>query len=161
MFRMSSGGPMKRGIGIIKEAAGRDASMRVEMLEAYNVPPDVVTLWREAVGQRLLPVQERAVKEFGLFGSGNLVVFSPTSSGKTFIGEMAAVHAARASTRVFYLVPQRALATEKFNEFRRRYEPIGIDVVVSSRDHREFDKQIRERAFEIAVVVFEKLQSLL
>ncbi|HEY0714776.1 MAG TPA: DEAD/DEAH box helicase, partial [Polyangia bacterium] len=115
-------------------------AMRIEALEAYDIESKVLDIWRTTIGARLLPVQERAVKEFGLFGGGNLVVFSPTSSGKTFIGEMAAVHAARASTRVFYLVPQRALATEKFHEFRRRYEPIGIDVVVSSRDHREFDK---------------------
>jgi helicase len=63
--------------------------MKVDTLEAYNVPPDILAIWRDQVGPDLLPVQERAVKEFGLFGDGNLIVFSPTSSGKTFIGEMA------------------------------------------------------------------------
>jgi helicase len=135
--------------------------MRIEALEAYDIEPALIDVWRATVGERLLPVQERAIKEFGLFGDDNLVVFSPTSSGKTFIGEMAAVKAARANTRVFYLVPQRALADEKFREFRSRYVPAGIDVVVSSRDHREYDSQIRERSFEIAIVVFEKLRALL
>lgn len=135
--------------------------MRIDALEAYDIEPQLLDIWRTTVGPRLLPVQERAVKEFGLFGGGNLVVFSPTSSGKTFIGEMAGVHAARAGSRVFYLVPQRALAAEKFNEFRGRYRPVGIDVVVSSRDHREYDRHIRNRAFDIAVVVFEKLQGLI
>ena len=65
--------------------------MKVETLEAYNVPPDIIDVWRNHVGPELLPVQERTVKEFGLFGTDNLIVFSPTSSGKTFIGEMAAV----------------------------------------------------------------------
>jgi helicase len=135
--------------------------MRVEALEAYDIEPALIETWRQGIGPRLLPVQERAVKEFGLFGGGNLVVFSPTSSGKTFIGEMAAVKAARANGRVFYLVPQRALAEEKFREFRARYGPIGLDVVVSSRDHREHDAQIRDRRFELAIVVFEKLRALL
>jgi helicase len=135
--------------------------MRIEALEAYDIEPALIETWRESIGPRLLPVQERAVKEFGLFGGGNLVVFSPTSSGKTFIGEMAAVKAARANGRVFYLVPQRALAEEKFREFRARYGPIGLDVVVSSRDHREHDAQIRDRQFELAIVVFEKLRALL
>jgi ATP-dependent DNA helicase len=135
--------------------------MKVETLEAYNVPPDIIEVWRDQVGSELLPVQERAVKEFGLFGADNLIVFSPTSSGKTFIGEMAAVKAARENTKVFYLVPQKALAAEKFEELRRRYAPVGINVVVSSRDHREFDDQILRRDFQIAVVVFEKLQALL
>ena len=79
--------------------------MKVDTLEAYNVPPDIIEVWRNHVGPELLPVQERAVKEFGLFGTDNLIVFSPTSSGKTFIGEMAAVKAARENTKVFYLVP--------------------------------------------------------
>ena len=56
--------------------------MKVETLEAYNVPADVIELWRREIGPELLPVQERAVKEFGLFGADNLIVFSPTSSGK-------------------------------------------------------------------------------
>jgi len=135
--------------------------MRVDTLEAYNVAPDILAIWRESVGADLLPVQERAVKEFGLFSQGNLIVFSPTSSGKTFIGEMAAVKAARENTKVFYLVPQKALAEEKFQEFRQRYGKAGIKVVVSSRDHREYDDDIERREFQIAVVVFEKMQALL
>jgi len=39
------------------------------------------------VGERLLPVQERAVKELGLLGDRNLIVFSPTSSARRFRSE--------------------------------------------------------------------------
>jgi helicase len=74
---------------------------------------------------------------------------------------MSCSSAARENTKVFYLVPQKALAAEKFEELRRRYGPVGINVVVSSRDHREFDDQILRRDFQIAIVVFEKLQALL
>lgn len=137
------------------------APMRIETLEAYNIDRDVLEIWRRMVGPVLLPVQERAVKEFGLFGRENLIVFSPTSSGKTFVGEMAAVKAAREKTKVFYLVPQKALAEEKYRELSARYEEAQIRVVVSSRDHREHDTRIVRRDFQIAVVVFEKLQSLL
>ena len=135
--------------------------MRIDSLEAHNVAPDILAIWRKTVGPELLPVQERAVKEFGLFGEGNLIVFSPTSSGKTFIGEMAAVKAARENGKVLYLVPQKALAEEKYHELKRRYGPLGIKVVVSSRDHREYDEEIERREFQVAVVVFEKLQALL
>ncbi|HVV51139.1 MAG TPA: DEAD/DEAH box helicase [Polyangia bacterium] len=135
--------------------------MKVETLEAYNVPSDILAVWRQQVGADLLPVQERAIKEFGLFAEGNLIVFSPTSSGKTFVGEMAAVKAARGNTKVLYLVPQKALAVEKFEELRRRYSSAGIKVVVSSRDRREHDDDIERGDFHIAVVVFEKVQALL
>ncbi|HLK13265.1 MAG TPA: DEAD/DEAH box helicase [Fimbriimonadaceae bacterium] len=135
--------------------------MRVETLEAYNVSTDLLEIWRTTVGPTLLPVQALAVKEYGLFTGGNLIVFSPTSSGKTFIGEMAAVKAARENMKVFYLVPQKALAEEKYREFSRRYSKAGIDVAISSRDRREFDRQILGRQFQIAIVVYEKLQTLL
>jgi len=110
--------------------------MKIETLEAYNVPPDILAIWQSQVGAELLPVQERAVKEFGLFAESNLIVFSPTSSGKTFVGEMAAVKAARGNTKVFYMVPQKALAAEKFEELHRRYSPAGIKVVVPTRARR-------------------------
>jgi len=64
----------------------REAEFGVDTLEAYNVPDDILAISRKNVGEHLLPVQERAVKEFGLFVDANLIVFSPTSSGKTFIG---------------------------------------------------------------------------
>ena len=135
--------------------------MKIEMLGAYNVPPEILAIWRAQVGQDLLPVQARAVREFGLFMAGNIIVFSPTSSGKTFIGEMAAVTAALGNTKVFYLVPQKALAAEKFQELRGRYGRAGIKVVASSRDIREHDDDILRLDFQIAVVVYEKLQGLL
>lgn len=135
--------------------------MRVDALEAYDIPQEILAIWRETIGPELLPVQVRAVKECGLFGDRPLFVFSPTSSGKTFVGEMAAVHAARGNTKVFYAVPMKALAEEKYQEFRRRYEPVGIRVVVASRDHRDHDAEIEAGRFDIAIVVFEKLQALL
>src|SRR6476469_2022188 len=135
--------------------------MKVETLEAYDVPADILDIWRSQVGGELLPVQERAVKEFGLFSEANLIVFSPTSSGKTFVGEMAAVKAARNNTKVIYLVPQKALAAEKYEELHRRYQPAGIKVVVSSRDRREHDDDIGRFDFHIAIIVFEKMQALL
>jgi helicase len=147
------------GAGYLQPEGKR--AMKIETLEAYNVPSDLLEIWRTTVGPTLLPVQERAVKEYGLFSGGNLIVFSPTSSGKTFIAEMAAVKAARENTRVFYLVPQKALAEEKYREFSGRYAKAGIDVAISSRDRREFDGPILGRQFQVAIVVYEKLQSLL
>ena len=104
--------------------------MRVDLLEAYGVPAEILSIWRDQFGAELLPVQRRTVKELDLFGTSNLIVFSPTSSGKTFVGEMAAIKAARENTKVFYLVPQKALAEEKHRELSDRYAKLGIKVVV-------------------------------
>ena len=135
--------------------------MKMDGLIRYEVPPEVIGLWRERQGVELLPVQELAVKRHGLFGDGNLLIQAPTSSGKTFVGEMAAVQTALRRKQVVYLVPLRALAEEKYREFSEKYSDYGIRVIVSSRDHREFDRDLEEGNFSIAVVVYEKLSQLL
>ncbi|MCD6326229.1 DEAD/DEAH box helicase [bacterium] len=142
--------------GSDKAAPGMDISL----LAAYGFDDAIIDIWRK-FHPKLLPIQARAVAEFGLFSGQNLLIFAPTSSGKTFIGEMAAVGAARRKTRAFYLLPLRSLAEEKFDQFQAHYARIGLKTVVSSRDRREFDRQIEEGDFDIAIVVFEKMDSLL
>lgn len=135
--------------------------MRVEALEAFDIEEQVVDSWKSNGHERLLPIQELAVKKHRVLDGGNVLVVSPTSSGKTFVGEMAAVKTARKNRRVIYLVPQKALAEEKYRAFKTKYAGLGIRTVISTRDRREFDNDINGGRFHIAVVVFEKMQSLL
>ena len=64
--------------------------MDFDALVGFGVEEGVIEAWKSGFGKSLLPVQERAVKG-GLLTGKNLIVFAPTSSGKTAIGEMAAV----------------------------------------------------------------------
>jgi len=134
----------------------------MDMMEliGYGAPATVTTMWRERQGERLLPLQETAVREYGLFGDGNLLVQAPTSSGKTFVGEMAAVHAALQRKKTAYLLPLKALAEEKYEAFRARYSAYGIRIIVCTRDHRDFDGVFERGEFDIAVAVYEKLEQL-
>lgn len=134
--------------------------MDFDALESHGVERGVIEAWTSGLGRSLLNVQERAVKA-GVLAGRNLIVFAPTSSGKTVVGEMAAVKAAHEGKRVFYLVPLKALAEEKYREFRARYGPLGIEVVISSRDRAEFDLQILEERYRLAITTFEKLDALL
>jgi len=137
--------------------------MKIRDLKAYGISDGVIDLWEgdsKRKFEKLLPVQEEAVTGHGLFEGKNILVFSPTSSGKTFIGEMAAIKAALHARKVFYLVPQKALAEEKFIEFTAKYSPYEIKTAISTRDRKEFDEDIVRLNFEIAVVVFEKMYSL-
>jgi len=135
--------------------------MRIAALEAFGIDGKVIDLWQADGHEELLPVQEHALQKCRVMDGRNVLVFSPTSSGKTFVGEMAAIRTARQNKRAVYLVPQKALAEEKFNEFRSRYGPLGVRVVISTRDRREFDRDINRGQFHIAVIVFEKMQGLL
>jgi len=135
--------------------------MRIAALEAFGIDDQVIDLWREVGHETLLPIQENAVREGKVLDGRNILVFSPTSSGKTFVGEMAAIKTARQNKRVIYLVPQKALAEEKYTEFRNKYGSLGVRIVISTRDRREFDQDINRGHFHIAVIVFEKMQGLL
>ncbi len=135
--------------------------MLMNDLIRFDLPPALIQLWKSTEGTRLLPLQERTVKKHGLFSGGNLLIQAPTSSGKTFVGEMAAVHTALRHKKAVYLVPLKALAEEKYFDFKEKYESFGIRVIISTRDHREYDRDLEEGNFSIAVVVYEKLAQLM
>ena len=134
---------------------------RIRDLRKYELPDSLLEIWEQQQGEFLLPVQEVAVQRYGLLEGQSLVVTSPTSSGKTFVGEMAAMRSAFAGKRVLYLTPLRALAEEKYETFRARYGTYGVKVAVATRDRREFDQDIEQGDFHLAVLVYEKLAQLL
>lgn len=135
--------------------------MRVRELLRYGIPEKILHIWEKEVGESLLPVQERAIRRYGVLDGKGLIISSPTSSGKTFIGEMAAVKTVMENKKAVYLVPMRALAEEKYQDFVRKYNGFGVKVVVSSSDHREYDEDIASADFGIAVMVYEKMAQML
>ncbi len=108
--------------------------------------------------EKLNPVQEKAVKA-GLFEDKNLVVAAPTASGKTMVAEMVALKTIKQGKKVVYIVPLRALASEKYEEFKRKYAPLGIKVAISIGDLDRSDPWLSDYDFVIATS--EKLDSLL
>ena len=135
--------------------------MRILELSRYNIPEKIVEAWITEMGEELLPVQERAIKRHQVLDGKSLIISSPTTSGKTFIGEIAAVKGVMEKKKVIYLVPLKSLAEEKYLDFRIKYESFGIRTVVSSRDHREHDRAIEAGEFGIAVIVYEKMAQLM
>ncbi|MEA2021042.1 MAG: DEAD/DEAH box helicase [Candidatus Caldatribacteriota bacterium] len=155
--------------------------MKMRNLENYGIHSSMVDIWENNYSDELMPVQEEAVRDYGVLdyeenarlprryashndnhpqGRGinrnNLLVVAPTSSGKTFIGEMAAVTQAINNKKTIYLVPLRTLAEEKYRRFKKMYYFCGIDVVISSRDRKEDDKRIGSGRFGIAIMIYEK-----
>jgi len=134
--------------------------MKMADLVQYGIPGELIQKWASCESDSLLPLQEIAVKKYGLFSGSSMVIQAPTSSGKTFIGEMAAVRAALNRKKAVYLVPLKALAEEKYRDFTEKYGSYGIRVIVSSRDFREFDADLEKGDFSIAIVVYEKMAQL-
>lgn len=107
---------------------------------------------------KLNPVQDAALSA-GLLEGKSLVVAAPTASGKTLVAEMAALKTIKEGKKVVYIVPLRALASEKYEEFKKKYEPLGIKVAISIGDHDKSDPWLAN--FDLIVITSEKLDSLL
>lgn len=105
--------------------------MRVQELSEYGFSPSLISLFEERGITELNPVQEKALKTRFLENNANLVVASPTASGKTLIGELAALNTIRQGKKVAYTCPLRALASEHFDTFKK-YKPKGFNIAIST-----------------------------
>jgi len=112
----------------------------------------------------LYPPQEDAIKT-GVLEGKNLVLASPTASGKTLIAELCALrHVLELGGKVLYLTPLRALTWEKYEEFQAYTDlekPDGkkIRVGVSSGDIDNSSPWLQ--AYDIVICTNEKCDSLL
>lgn len=109
--------------------------------------------------QDLNPVQKEAV-EFGILDGENLVVSSPTSSGKTFLAELAGINVTlNKRKKMIYLCPLVALAREKFEDFKKKYGKLGIKVALSVGNYDSDDPWLKN--YDWIVLSNEKADSLI
>jgi len=112
----------------------------------------------------LYPPQEEAIKAGALEGR-NLVLASPTASGKTLVAEFCALkHILENRGKTIYLTPLRALANEKFHEFKkystiRKPDGKRVRIGISTGDYDSNDPWLGR--YDIIVTTNEKADSLL
>ncbi len=107
----------------------------------------------------LFPPQEDAINSGYLEGK-NLLLTIPTSTGKTLISELAAVKMFfEKGKKTLYLVPLKALAMEKYREFRQKYSDLGIKITVSVGDYDSKDQWMAD--YDIIITSVEKADSIL
>jgi len=102
----------------------------------------------------LYPPQAECVEK-GMFAGKNLLVAIPTASGKTLIAEMAMHHHIAKKGKCLYIVPLKALASEKYDEFSNK----GIRVGIATGDFDRRDDTLGRN--DIIVATSEKVDSLL
>src|SRR3989338_11160839 len=108
--------------------------------------------------KELRPAQEKAVKK-GLLLGKNLLVCTPTASGKTLIAELAGVkNILEGKGKCIYIVPLKALASEKFKDFKKRYGHL-IRIALSIGDLDSDDPYLAE--YNLIICTAEKFDSLI
>ena len=108
--------------------------------------------------KKLRPSQRKSI-DAGLFEDKNLVVCTPTASGKTLVAELAAMHhVLKKGGMTIYIVPLKALAYEKYRDFRRKYEKLAkVSMSVGNMD----EKEEYLGSVDILITTSEKMDSLI
>jgi helicase len=208
--------------------------MKIKDLKNYGIPSYVLDIWKENYSSCLLPLQEEAVRNYGILSCGenedkegrmqytptegidsrlrgndkkrngndikgngndktgrmnstptfakterertrndredvcndrvanqNLLVVAPPSSGKSFLGEMAAMAQAIHQKKCIYLSPFRFYAEEKYSHFKNLYSACGLEAIISTRNRKEDDCRIIQGDYKLAVMDCEKFNYFL
>ncbi|GAI01248.1 unnamed protein product, partial [marine sediment metagenome] len=136
--------------------------MRVEVEELckkYGLPEQIASVLEKSGITTLYPPQLDAIKKGALDGK-NLVLAIPTASGKTLVAEFCMVKSVLGQGgKCLYIVPLRALASEKYEEFKEKYGPLGVKVGISTGDFDAVDPRLAH--YDILIATSEKVDSLL
>ncbi len=139
------------------------ASLKLKIAE-LPVPEQVKEILINQGIVELFPPQEETILA-GVLDGKNIVLASPTASGKTLIAELCALkHVLEKNGKVIYLSPLRALASEKFEEFRkyssiRKPDGRKVSVGISTGDFDTADTWLER--YDIIITTNEKADSLL
>ncbi|NQU99952.1 MAG: DEAD/DEAH box helicase, partial [Parcubacteria group bacterium] len=127
----------------------------MQNLNSENIVPEIL---KRSGFEKLNPVQQLAIDN-DLLVSANQVIAASTASGKTLIAEIAILNAVRKGKKAVFIVPLKALASEKFEDFKEKYESLGLRVAMSIGD---YDKGATWMSnFDLIICTSEKLDSLL
>ena len=105
----------------------------------------------------LRPPQELALNS-GLLERQNVVVSSPTSSGKSLVAEIACVkNIVEGRGKAVYVVPLKALAGEKYRELSKKYPFVKTALTIGDYDSEDhwLDR------YDLIITTSEKLDSLI
>ena len=128
----------------------------MDVAEVTGIPPWFVEHLREAGIESLYPPQAEAV-EAGVADGDSLVASVPTASGKTLVAQLAMLSAVERGGKALYIVPLRALASEKREEFAA-FEPYGVSVGVATGNYEDTGEWLADN--DIIVATSEKVDSL-
>ncbi|UCG37393.1 MAG: DEAD/DEAH box helicase [Candidatus Bathyarchaeota archaeon] len=128
------------------------------------IPDEVKQIVLKSGISELYPPQEEAVLAGALEGK-DLVLASPTASGKTLTAELCALkHIVERNGKALYLSPLRALANEKYEEFKkyrsiRKHNGRRVRIGISTGDFDSSDPWLER--YDIIIATNEKADSLL
>jgi len=131
-------------------------------ISELDLPKPAIDFLKNEGFSKLYPPQAQSIKS-GLIDGKSILVSAPTASGKTLIATIAMLsYLSNNSGKVIYLSPLRALASEKFTEFKKLEKvPIGkkIKIGISTGDFENVDKNLENS--DVLILTNERMDSLI
>lgn len=131
----------------------------VQTLASRGFREEIISAWGEALTE-LNDLQLEAINEYGVLDGHHLLVSAPTSSGKTMIGELAALSGVERGQRAIFLLPMKALVNDKHQEFERKYSAAGIRTIRATGDYSDQIPELMRGQYEICLMTYEKCAGL-
>ena len=131
-------------------------------IEKLDLPDTAIEFLKSQGFEKLYPPQDDSVKS-GLLDGKSILVSAPTASGKTLIAMLAMIsYLSKNNGKVIYLSPLRALAAEKFSEFKKLEKvALGkkIKVAISTGDYENIEKNLEKN--DVLILTNEKMDSII
>jgi len=128
-------------------------------IERYGAHKRLVSILKKKGYTKFRVIQQLSI-ENGLFKGVSQFICSPSGSGKTLIGELAAVNnILNKKGKSIYLVPLRALAGEKRDYFLEMYGKYGINIIMGIGDQVVPIEELYKA--DLIVMTYEKFDSYL
>ncbi|HOY08579.1 MAG TPA: DEAD/DEAH box helicase [Candidatus Omnitrophota bacterium] len=130
-----------------------------EILSQYKFPEELKAILLRSGISTLYPPQAEAI-EAGALEGRNILLSVPTAAGKTLVAELCMLRALlSAPGRCLYIVPLKALASEKYEDLKKKYSSVGIKVGLATGDTDTAHDILN--GYHILVATAEKVDALL
>ena len=131
-------------------------------IDKLDLPDAAIEFLKLQGYEKLYPPQADSIKS-GLLDGKSILVSAPTASGKTLIAMLAMInYLSKNNGKVIYLSPLRALAAEKFLEFKKLEKvALGkkVKVGISTGDYENIEKNLENS--NVLILTNEKMDSII
>jgi helicase len=130
-----------------------------ELLTGHAFPQTVIDVLTASGITTLHPPQAEAIRK-GVLDKKNVVMAVPTAAGKTLIAELCMLKSIlQDGGKALYIAPLKALASEKYHDFKKKYESLGIKIGIATGDLDSPGKYLDR--YQILIATAEKVDSIL
>lgn len=144
--------PQRKGIKI---------SRNMTDLGKFGISNGLCREWDILYPNGLNDLQFEAINEYRILDGEPLLVIAPTSSGKTFVGELAGAKVINEGRKAVFLFPYKALVNEKFDQFVDLYNnKFGYQIIRCTGDYVDQNNEFIKGKYDIALFTYEMFLNL-